>query len=254
MTQPELPLTGRLALVTGASRGIGRAVAIALADAGADVAVNYRSNKSEAAETLDAILRLGRRTGAYAADVSRFDEVVAMREEIHRDLGRVSILVNNAGLNLDKSFRNLDLESWERVVDTSLTGAFNVTKVFHTDLVAAGPVGRVVSVSSIVGEMGNFGQVNYAAAKAGLIGFTKALAREMAKHEVTVNAVAPGFVETEMLAAVPAPARAKLLERIPLGRFGSPRDVADVVTFLASPQASWITGGTIPVNGGMSLL
>ncbi|HWG90014.1 MAG TPA: beta-ketoacyl-ACP reductase [Candidatus Thermoplasmatota archaeon] len=243
------PLAGRTALVTGGSRGIGRAIALAFGEAGANVAINYRSNKAEAAETLDRLVRMGVKCGAYPADIANHQDVVAMREEIRRDLGPVDVVVNNAGINRDKTFKRMDLESWEQVIDTNLTGTFNVTRVFLDDLIASGR-GRVISISSIVGERGNFGQSNYAAAKAGILGFTKTLAVELARDRVTVNAIAPGFIETEMLAGVPEKVRTRILEQIPLGRFGRPEDVAAAAVFLASDGASFITGETLRVNGG----
>lgn len=256
--QPESDLSfgkvlqGRTALVTGASRGIGRAIAVAFARAGADVAVNFASNKTEAAETLDQVLRCGVRGGAFQADVSDFDSVVAMREEIHRALGPVDVVVNNAGINRDMTFKRMDLESWERVIDTNLTGVFNVSRVFLDDLVRS-KRGRIVNISSIVGERGNFGQSNYAAAKAGVLGLTKTLAVELARDGVTVNAIAPGFIETDMLGTVPEKVRTRLLEQIPLGRFGKPEEVACAAVFLASECAAYVTGETMSLNGGQYL-
>lgn len=245
-------LKGRTALVTGASRGIGRSIAVAFAKAGANVAINFRSNKSEAAETLDQVLRCGVRAGAFHADVADFQSVVAMRDDIHADLGPVDVVVNNAGINRDMTFKRMDLESWEQVIDTNLTGVFNVSRVFLDDLVQS-KRGRIVNISSIVGERGNFGQGNYAAAKAGVLGLTKTLAVELARDGVTVNAIAPGFIETDMLGTVPEKVRSRLIEQIPLARFGKPEEVACAAVFLASDCAAYITGETMSINGGQYL-
>lgn len=242
-------LAGRTALVTGASRGIGRAIALRFAEAGANVAINYNSNKSDAAETLDAVLRAGVRAGAYRADVGDFDDVLAMRDEIRRDLGPVDVVVNNAGINVDRSFKRMDVESWRRVVRTNLDGVFHVTKAFLDDVIASGR-GRVVNVSSIVGERGNFGQSNYAAAKAGILGFTKTIAIELARDGVTVNAIAPGFIGTDMVLGMPEAARERVLAEIPLKRFGLADEVACAAVYLASDCAAFVTGATLRVNGG----
>jgi 3-oxoacyl-(acyl-carrier-protein) reductase len=243
-------LKGRVAVVTGGSRGIGRAIALALAEEGADVAVNYQRNEAMARDVARAIERTGRASDIYQADVSDPQQVQRMRDAILTRFQRVDILVNNAGINRDKSFAKMDDETWRSVIAVNLNGVFYCTKVF-LDAMAAGGHGRIINISSIVGQMGNFGQSNYAAAKAGLLGFTKTLARELAGKGITVNAIAPGFIETEMVAGVPDDVKQKLLAQIPLRRFGKPEEVAKAVVFLSSEDASYITGHVLNVNGGM---
>ncbi|MFA5862533.1 MAG: 3-oxoacyl-[acyl-carrier-protein] reductase [Candidatus Thermoplasmatota archaeon] len=242
-------LDGRTALVTGASRGIGRAIAVALAREGARVGINYVENKGGAAETLDIILREGGRGDVFQADVGDAASVDSLREDVHACMGRIDILVNNAGINRDHTIKRMEASEWNDVIRVDLTGVFNVTQAFLDDLVASRH-GRIVNVSSIVGEKGNFGQANYAAAKAGVLGFTRALALELARDGVTVNAVVPGFIETDMVRNMPEAAKQAVLEQIPLGRFGKPEDVAAAVSFLTSDDASYMTGATLRVNGG----
>jgi len=243
-------LKGRVAVVTGGSRGIGRAIALALAEEGADVAVNYQRNEAMAREVAQAIERTGRVSDIYQADVSDPEQVQRMRDAVLARFQRADILVNNAGINRDKSFAKMDDDTWRSVISVNLNGVFYCTKVF-LDAMAARNYGRIINISSIVGQMGNFGQANYAAAKAGLLGFTKTLARELAGKGITVNAIAPGFIETEMVAGVPDDVKQKLLAQIPLRRFGKPEEVAKAVVFLASEDASYITGHVLNVNGGM---
>lgn len=243
-------LQGRVAVVTGGSRGIGRAIALALAEEGADVAVNYQRNEAMARDVAQAIERTGRASDIYQADVSDHEQVQRMRDAILTRFQRADILVNNAGINRDKSFAKMDDDTWRSVISVNLNGVFYCTKVF-LDAMAARGYGRIINISSIVGQMGNFGQANYAAAKAGLLGFTKTLARELAGKGITVNAIAPGFIETEMVAGVPDDVKQKLLAQIPLRRFGKPEEVAKAVVFLCSEDASYITGQVLNVNGGM---
>ncbi len=243
-------LKGRVAVVTGGSRGIGRAIALALAEEGADVAVNYQRNEAMAREVAQAIERTGRASDIYQADVSDPEQVQRMRDAVLTRFQRADILVNNAGINRDKSFAKMDDDTWRSVIAVNLNGVFYCTKVF-LDGMAARSYGRIINISSIVGQMGNFGQANYAAAKAGLLGFTKTLARELAGKGITVNAIAPGFIETEMVAGVPDDVKQKLLAQIPLRRFGKPEEVAKAVVFLGSEDASYITGQVLNVNGGM---
>ena len=247
---PSGRLRGRRALVTGASRGIGRAIALCLAEAGADVAINYRSSEENAELLARRIDDLGVRTWTYPADVSDGEQTRAMQRQISRYFGRVDVLVNNAGINIDRFFSKMDGASWEKVMDVNLNGVYNCTTAFLDDVLHS-PHGRIINITSIVGQMGNIGQVNYAASKAGVIGMTKALARELARSNVTVNAVAPGFIETDMVAGMPKEVRDKVIAQIPLKRLGRPEEVAKAVEFLASDDASYITGHVLSINGGL---
>ena len=245
-----MKLKGRVALVTGGSRGIGRAIAVALAEEGADVAINYQSSESPAKEAAKIIEEMGRRSCICKADVSRYEDVTQMRDAVVAHLGHVDILVNNAGIVSDKSFVKMDHEIWQKVLAVNLNGVFNCTKAFVHGMLQRG-YGRIVNITSIVGQMGNFGQTNYAASKAGVMALTKALAKEMAGKGITVNAVAPGFIETDMVALLPEEVKKKIVAQIPLGRFGKPEEVARAVVFLVSPDGDYITGHELSVNGGM---
>lgn len=245
-------LRGRKALVTGASKGIGREIAIALASEGADVAINYRSNEIEADEVASWLEGMGVNTWVYPADVSDMDSVREMKRCLKKYFGNIDILVNNAGINVDKLFVKMDQETWDKVISVNLTGVFNCTNSF-IDTIMESTNGRVINITSIVGQMGNVGQVNYAASKAGIIGMTKALAKEMARNHITVNAIAPGFIETDMVKGIPDKVKEKILTQVPLGRFGRPEEVAKAVVYLASDDASYITGHVLNINGGMYL-
>jgi 3-oxoacyl-[acyl-carrier protein] reductase len=243
--------TKRVALVTGASRGIGRAIAIALGADGLFVIVNYTANEAAAIETLEKIKAAGG-TGALSRfDVADSAAVEAAVKQIATDHGRLDVLVNNAGIAIDGLLLRTKKEDWQRTLDVNLSGAFHCCKAASRYLLKAVD-GRIVNISSVVGESGNAGQVSYAAAKAGLIGITRSLAKELASRAVTVNCVTPGFIETDMTAAhVQGDNREALLKQIPLGRIGAAEDVAEAVRFLVSPRASYITGQVVRVNGGL---
>jgi 3-oxoacyl-[acyl-carrier protein] reductase len=245
-----MKLKGRTALVTGGSRGIGRAVAIALADEGADVAVNYVSSETAARDVAEHIKKMGRRAVLAQADVSDYPDTFRMAQDVLREFGHLDILVNNAGINSDKTFTKMDHASWRKVLGTNLDGVFNCTKVFVDQMLTQG-YGRVVNMTSVIGQIGNFGQANYAASKAGVAAFTKSLAKELAGKGVTVNAVAPGFIETEMVANIPDKVRDRLLAQIPLHRFGTAEEVARAVVYIVSSDGDYITGAELSINGGL---
>jgi NAD(P)-dependent dehydrogenase (short-subunit alcohol dehydrogenase family) len=249
---PDLSLIGKTALITGGSRGIGKAIALALAERGADVGLTCLTGCKFAEDVRGTIRDMGRRAEYFAHDVGDVVEVSKLASEVNDVLGHVDILVNNAGITRDRSFKKMTQEMWDSVIAVDLTGVFTVTKQFIDDMAERG-WGRVISTSSIVGEVGNFGQANYAAAKAGIIGLTKTLAREYARKGVTVNAIAPGFIRTRMLQDVPEKALEAVINMTPIGRLGEPVEVAAAVAFLASPAASYITGHVLDVNGGMAM-
>ncbi|HHX50674.1 MAG TPA: 3-oxoacyl-[acyl-carrier-protein] reductase [Clostridia bacterium] len=243
-------LEGKTAIVTGSSRGIGKAIALALAGEGARVVINYLENKESALEVIKEIEILGSVALAIKADVSQKSGAELLVEDTVKSFGKLDILVNNAGINRDSLLLRMSNEDWDSVLRTNLTGVFNCSRAALKPMIKERS-GRIINISSVVGLVGNGGQTNYAAAKAGVIGFTKSLAKEVASRNILVNAVAPGFIETEMTAGLPARAREELKKTIPLGRFGCTGDVAGVVIFLASPAAGYITGQTITVDGGM---
>ena len=248
-----IDLTGKSALVTGGSRGIGRAVVLRLATQGADVAFSYRGNEAAAAETTAAVEALGRRAVAIQADVS---EPAAAETAVAGTLaafGKVDILVNNAGTTRDDLIMRMSLDDWEIVLRTNLFGAFYTIKAATRPMLKARS-GRIINMTSVSGQAGQMGQANYSSAKAGLIGLTKATARELASRNITCNAVAPGFVLTELTKDLPEALQAQIVERTPLGRFGTTEEIADAVAFLASDEAAFITGQVLAVDGGLVMM
>ena len=243
-------LDGKTALVTGASRGIGRAVALRLAEEGARVAINYAGNVKAAEEVKASIEAAGGTAILCQADVADSAAVEAMVAAVAKEFGTIDILVNNAGITRDTLLIRMKDEDFAKVLDTNLKGVFYCTKAV-SKLMMKKRAGRIVNMASVVGLVGNAGQTNYAAAKAGVIGFSKSAAKELASRGITVNVVAPGFIGTDMTAGLPESVKEKMLTDIPLGRMGEPEDVANAVLFLASDQASYITGQVVNVDGGM---
>ena len=239
----------KIALITGASRGIGKAIAVELAKSNVNIIINYNKDEKEAIGVIEEIKKLGVDSIAIKADVSKFEDCAAMMGIISKRFSYLDILVNNAGALSDKTLKNMAKEQWNFVIKTNLDGTFNVTK---NALSLMRDNGRIINISSIVGISGNHGQTNYAASKAGIIGFTKSLAKELGKQKITVNAVAPGVIDTHMTANIPFLRKKIILAMIPLGRTGTPEDVAYLVSFLASDKASYITGEVICVDGGLS--
>jgi len=245
-------LVERVALVTGASRGIGRAIAIALARQNAKVIINYKGNKEAAIEVQELIRQSGAETQLVQADVSSSEQVQEMMEKILKEYGRLDILVNNAGINRDTLLMRMKEEDWAQVMQTNLTSAFYCLKAAVRPMMKQRS-GKIINISSVVGLHGNVGQANYAAAKAGIIGLTKSAAKELAPRGIMVNAVAPGFIITDMTKQLPSEIQDKIISGIPLGYLGKPEDVANLVVFLAGPGADYITGQVISVDGGMSI-
>lgn len=243
-------LTGKTALVTGASRGIGRAIALKLAEAGANVVVNYAGSEAAASEIVALIKEMGRDAIMIRANVSSTEDVNDMFKAALDHFGAIDILVNNAGITRDNLIMRMKEDEWDDVIATNLKGVFNCVKAATRPMMKQRS-GKIINITSVVGVLGNAGQANYVAAKAGVIGLTKTAARELASRNITVNAVAPGFIDTEMTAVLPEDVKAGLTSQIPLARLGQTDDIASVVLFLASDAANYMTGQTLHVDGGM---
>jgi 3-oxoacyl-[acyl-carrier protein] reductase len=241
---------GRVALVTGGGRGLGRAIAVRLAQEGAKVAVSYRSNDAAAGETAELVRKAGAGCETFKGDVSSSEDVEALMKGVGEAFGPVEILVNNAGTTRDNILLRMKDAEFEDVLATNLRGTYLCTRAVLRGMVRA-RWGRIVNISSVVGLIGNAGQANYAASKAGMIGFTKSVAREVAGRGITANSVAPGYVETELTGALPENVKEQILGQVPVGRFGEPEEIAEVVAFLAGERAAYVTGQTIAVDGGM---
>ncbi len=248
-----LDLSGKIALVTGGSRGIGRAIVLRLAEQGADVALSYKGNASAAAEVVAAVEAMGRRALSAQADARSQQGAEGLVKAVLEAFGRIDILVNNAGITRDNLIMRMGPEEWSEVLETNLFGAFYTLKAVTRPMLKARG-GRIINISSVSGQAGQTGQANYSAAKAGLIGLTKAAARELASRGITVNAVAPGFVLTELTQDLSDDLKGQLVDRTPLGRFGTPEEIASAVAFLASDEAAYITGQVLAVDGGLVMM
>ena len=245
-------LSGKVALVTGAGRGIGREIALTLAEYGADVIVNYNGSREKAEEVAEKIKVMGRKAAAVQCSVADYEACGQMITDMLAEFGRIDILVNNAGITRDNLMIKMTEEDFDAVIDTNLKGTFNTMKHMYRPFLKQ-KAGRIINLSSVTGILGNAGQANYAASKAGVIGLTKSMARELASRNITVNAVAPGFIDTDMTRALPEKAREASVAAVPMGRMGNVADIAELVAFLAGDKANYITGQVICVDGGMAI-
>ncbi len=243
---------GRVAIVTGGTRGIGAAISKSLAEANAHVAAGYNKGAEAAEKCVEALRAKGYAVSTHQGRVDDFEHCQRVVDEVLKEFGRVDFLINNAGITIDHTLRKMTSEEWCNVINVNLSGAFNMTKAVLEHMIERGS-GRIVNISSVIGSTGNVGQANYAASKAGLFGFTKSLALEMASKGITANVVAPGFIATEMVTAMPEAALAKVVEKIPTKRLGKPEEVARVVKFLCEDDSAYITGAAFHVNGGLDM-
>ena len=247
-------LNGKCALVTGSSRGIGKAIALTLAEHGANIALNYvedreGKNYRDAQSVTETITRTGKKVALFEADVGNYERVASMIDKVEQIFGTIDILINNAAILRDKTLKKMSRDEWDSVININLTGVFNCSHAVIEKMLKNG-WGRIINIASISGQIGLFGQTNYSASKAGVMGFTKALAREVAAKNITVNAIAPGMVETEMVREIPPNVREEFLKQIPMGRFAQPHEIAESIVFLVSDKASYITGQVLHINGG----
>jgi len=245
-------MNNKIVLITGSSQGIGKTIALKFASLGASVALNDIPSQEENLKATKKEIESEKGTAEYfLADVSKYEDVERMINEIKEKFGKIDILVNNAGICLDKTLAKMSVEEWQKVIDVNLTGVFNCSKAALPLIISN--KGKIINISSVVGQRGNFGQTNYAATKAGIIGFTKSLSKEVGKFGVTVNTIAPGFIKTRLTEAIPDKFKTQITMLTSLGRFGEPEEVADLIIFLASDKASFITGATINIDGGLSI-